>query len=186
MESEREKMLRGILYDSTDPELLLLRDKAEKLYSEYNATVGEKNPKRLEILRQLLGEVKNAIVIRPPFYCDYGCNIFAGENLYINFNCVILDCAKVTFGNNVFVGPGVHIYAGTHPSIAKERIKGPEFAKPITIGNNVWIGGSAIICPGVTIGDNTTIGAGSIVTKDIPHNVFAAGNPCKVIKDLAD
>ncbi|HEY1055070.1 MAG TPA: sugar O-acetyltransferase [Emticicia sp.] len=125
-----------------------------------------------------------AIDIQTPFYCDYGSNIFAGENLFINFNCTILDCARVIFGTNVFLAPNVQIYTAYHPIIASERIKGPELASPVTIGDNVWLGGGVIICPGVNIGSNTTIGAGSVVTKNIPANVVAAGNPCRVIREL--
>lgn len=184
MKSELEKMLTGELYNAYDTQLVDLRAKARTLLSQYNQTPYEQIEERKLLLKQLLGNFNGNIDIQAPFYCDYGCNIFAGENLYANFNCVILDCAKVFLGNNVFLGPNVQLYAGTHPLIASERIKGLEFALPINIGNNVWLGGGVIVCPGVTIGDNTTIGAGSIVVKDIPSNVLAAGNPCRVIKEL--
>ncbi|KAA3439227.1 sugar O-acetyltransferase [Rufibacter hautae] len=182
--SELQKMLDGELYQAGDPELVHMRDNARLLLSRYNAMMGASLEERNMVLKELLGKC-STIDIQPPFFCDYGAHISVGENFFMNFNCVILDCAQVTIGNNVMCGPFVQIYTAYHPVIASERIKGPELASPITIGDNVWLGGGAIICPGVTIGSNTTIGAGSVVTKDIPANVFAAGNPCKVIRSLA-
>ena len=132
----------------------------------------------------MLGEKGEGVYIEPPFYCDYGSNIFLGNKVYMNFNCVILDCNIVRIGDGTMLGPAVQIYAATHPLDAAQRAAGPELAYPVTIGRDVWIGGGAIIGPGVTIGDNTTIGAGSVVVKDIPANVFAAGNPCKAIRQL--
>ena len=184
MNSEREKMLSNELYNAADPELVELRLKARKLFSAYNQTAYEDTLKKKQFLKDLLGAIKGNIDIQAPFYCDYGLNIFVGNNVFMNFNCVILDCAKVVLGNNVFLAPNVQLYTAYHPIEALERIKGPELAAPITIGDNVWIGGGAIVCPGVSIGENSTIGAGSVVTKDIPANVVAAGNPCKVIKSL--
>ncbi|WP_068468928.1 sugar O-acetyltransferase [Candidatus Protochlamydia phocaeensis] len=184
MKTELEKMLNGELYNAYDPQLVGLRAKARTLLSQYNLIPYEQMEERKVFLKQLLGSFKDKIDIQAPFYCDYGCNIFAGENLYANFNCVILDCAKVTLGDNVLLGPNVQLYAGFHPLLASERLKGLELALPVNIGNNVWIGGGAIVCPGVTIGDNTTIGAGSVVVKDIPANVIAAGNPCRVMREL--
>ena len=183
MSTELQKMLNGELYEAWDEELTAMRDNARQLLSRYNTLISAPLEERNDVLRQLLGAC-SSIDIQPPFFCDYGSHIFAGKNFFMNFNCVILDCAKVTIGENVMCGPYVQIYTAYHPVQALERIKGPELAAPITIGNNVWLGGGAIICPGVTIGDNTTIGAGSVVTKDIPSNVFAAGNPCRVIKNL--
>lgn len=182
--TEKEKMLAGDLYVAADPELVADRKRARRLTRLYNQTTEEETAERERLLRELLGRAGSRIEIEPPFRCDYGSNIDAGDGLYMNFDCVILDCAPVRIGKNVACGPGVHIYAATHPLDAKERIKGPELARPVTIGDNVWIGGGAIICPGVTIGDNTTIGAGSVVTRDIPSNVFAAGNPCRVVRAL--
>ncbi|WP_183562855.1 sugar O-acetyltransferase [Mucilaginibacter sp. SP1R1] len=182
--TELQKMIAGELYDAGDPELVSGRSKARALFTQYNALSYDDKDAKKAILRQLLGGFENNIDIQSPFYCDYGFNIFAGDNLFLNFNCIILDCAPVTFGNNVFLAPNVQLYTAYHPIIAAERIKGPEYAAPITIGNNVWLGGGVIVCPGVTIGDNTTIGAGSVVTKDIPANVVAVGNPCQVIKKL--
>jgi maltose O-acetyltransferase len=182
--TELEKMLAGDLYNAGDEELVRMRLKSRDLCGQYNATSHDNSDQRNALLKELLGACTNRIDIQAPFYCDYGNNIFAGDNLFMNFNCVVLDCATVTFGNNVFIAPNVQIYTAHHPIMASERIKGPELASPVTIGNNVWIGGGTIICPGVTIGDNTTIGAGSVVTKDVPANVVAAGNPCRVIRTL--
>lgn len=184
IKTELQKMLAGELYDASDAELTAGRSNARKLFMEYNALDYDDKDGKRSVLKQLLGSFENNIDIQSPFYCDYGFNIFAGNNLFLNFNCIILDCARVTFGDNVFLAPNVQIYTAYHPVIAAERIKGPEYAAPITIGNNVWLGGGVIVCPGVTIGDNTTIGAGSVVTKSIPANVVAAGNPCRVIREL--
>ncbi|MGV3507854.1 MAG: sugar O-acetyltransferase [Sphingobacteriaceae bacterium] len=183
MKTEKQKMLDGELYEAWDEELTSMRVIARQLLNQYNQLIAASSEEKHSTLKQLLGKC-STIDIQPPFYCDYGKHIIADENLFMNFNCVILDCALVTIGNNVQFGPNVQIYTAYHPLKAQERIKGPELASPITIGNNVWIGGGAIVCPGVTIGDNTTIGAGSVVTRNIPDNVFAAGNPCRIIKDL--
>ncbi|MEO6000275.1 MAG: sugar O-acetyltransferase [Chitinophagaceae bacterium] len=183
MKTEYQKMLRGELYDASDNELQLLRIKARELLLIYNQSMYDKT-NRLEILQQLIGKMGKNIDIQAPFYCDYGKQIEVGDNFFANFNCVFLDCNFIKIGNNVSLGPAVQIYAASHPVLASERIKGPELAFPITIGDNVWIGGASIICAGVAIGNNTTIGAGSVVVKDIPANVVAAGNPCRVIKEL--
>lgn len=182
--SEREKMLAGMLYRANDPELMQMRHRAKKLFSEFNKLDSEKEDERTQLLQELIGRIGTHSEVIAPFYCDYGTHIELGDNVFINFNCVILDCAKVTIGNNVLLGPNVQLYAAHHPVQAQERIKGPELATPITIGDNVWLGGSVIVCPGVEIGENTTIGAGSVVTRNIPANVFAAGNPCRVIRHL--
>lgn len=183
MKTELEKMLAGELYDAGDNELLNLRIKAREWMHEYNQTPFDKET-RTALIKKLFKQTGNNIDIQTPVFIDYGCHIETGENFFANFNCVFLDCNYIKFGNNVFLGPNVQLYAATHPVIAAERIKGPELAHPIIIEDNVWIGGSSIICAGVTIGANTTIGAGSVVVKDIPANVVAAGNPCKVIKHL--
>ncbi|WP_207429772.1 sugar O-acetyltransferase [Pedobacter sp. SYSU D00535] len=183
MKTELQKMLDGELYEAWDQELTQMRAKARELLGRYNQLIAAPQEEKTNVLKELLGSC-SGIDIQPPFYCDYGSNIYAGKNFFMNFNCVILDCARVTIGDNVQCGPYVQIYTAYHPLIAAERIKGPELASPITIGDNVWIGGGAIICPGVTIGENSTIGAGSVVTRDIPANVFAAGNPCRVIRQL--
>ncbi len=178
-----QKMLAGELYDASDEVLLKLRIEARVWMQEYNNTTYDK-VLRSKLLDKVLGKAGNNIDIQTPFYIDYGCHIEVGDNFFANFNCVFLDCNHIKCGDNVFLGPNVQIYAAHHPIIAAERIKGPELASPVIIGNNVWIGGGAIICAGVTIGDNTTIGAGSVVVKNIPSNVLAVGNPCKVVKNL--
>jgi maltose O-acetyltransferase len=183
MKSEKEKMLSGENYFSNDKTLVLERAKAKKLLHKLNVTEYVMNGNARAILRELLPNAHKRIYIEPPFHCDYGYNIHLGEMVYFNVNCVVLDTAKVAIGNNVFIGPGVHIYTATHPTNAIER-RTTEFAKPVTIGNDCWIGGNSIICPGVKIGEGTTIGAGSVVTKNIPANSLAVGNPAKVIKNL--
>ncbi len=181
--TEYQKMLAGELYNAGDAELMQLRIKARNFIQEYNQTVY--NPDmRASMLQQILRKAGTNIEIQTPFFCDYGCHISLGNNFFANFNCVFLDCNFINIGNNDFLGPNVQVYTATHPVVAEERIKGPEFASPITIGDNVWVGGGSIICPGVTIGENTTIGAGSVVVKKIPPNVIAVGNPCRVIKEL--
>jgi maltose O-acetyltransferase len=183
MKTEYQKMLAAELYDAGDEELKQMRLRARSLMHEYNHNVYDKVARR-GLLQQLLGKIGANTDIQPPFFCDYGSHIEAGDNFFANFNCVFLDCNYIIIGHNVFLGPAVQVYAAHHPVIASERIKGPELAKPVTIGDNVWIGGGAIICPGVTIGSNTTLGAGSVVVKDIPENVVAAGNPCRVLREI--
>jgi maltose O-acetyltransferase len=183
MKTEKEKMLNGEWYLAHDPELVNERNKARLLFHRYNQTIDNQQELRAKILDELLG-TSNNVFIEPPFYCDYGYNIHFGENVFLNFNCVILDVMKVEIGHDVLIGPGVQINTPTHPMDWKARKQMLEFAKPIRIGSNVWIGSGAIVCPGVTIGDRSVIGAGSIVTKDIPPDVVAVGNPCKVIKKL--
>lgn len=182
--TEKEKMLAGELYNAMDPALVAGRLRARELCRAL-AALPPATPEtdKAELLAQLFGTPTN-VYITPPFFCDYGSNIRLGENVYFNFNCVVLDVAPVTIGDNTLFGPMVQIYTATHPMDASTRKSGLEFAKPITIGKDVWVGGGAIICPGVTIGDGTVIGAGSVVTRDIPAGVFAAGNPCRVIRDV--
>ncbi len=182
--TELEKMLAGELYDASDPTLVTMRSQARRLFSEYNRISYDDDAERRAVLDQLLGHAGRNLNIQAPFYCDYGKYISIGDNGFLNFNCIFLDCAQITIGDNFQCAPNVQLYTAYHPVIAAERIKGPELASPITIGNNVWLGGGVIVCPGVIIGDNTTIGAGSVVTKDIPADVFAAGNPCRVIREL--
>lgn len=176
-------MLAGEVYDAGDLVLMELRSKARELLQRYNQAVYDKD-RRSGILQQLFDKMGKNIDVQAPFFCDYGCHIQVGNNFFANFNCVFLDCNYIKMGNNVFLGPAVQIYAAHHPVEAGERIKGPELAFPVIIGDNVWIGGGSIICAGVTIGNNTTIGAGSVVIKDIPGNVVAAGNPCRVVRQL--
>ena len=186
LKSEKDKMLAGELYDASDPELTAARTNARRLMRLFNTSTEEIPDTRLKILSELLGQAGAGLWIEPPFYCDYGFNIFIGDNTYLNFNCVLLDCNIIRIGKNVQIAPTVQIYTAYHPIVAAERIKGPELAAPVTIGDNVWLGGGAIICPNVTIGQNSVIGAGSVVTKNIPANVVAAGNPCRVIRQLED
>lgn len=179
--TEKDKMLSGELYDATDPQLVIERHNARMLFQQINQMTDENKDERNELFYKLFGKAGRDLWIEPPFFCDYGSNISLGEKVFMNFNCCILDVAPVTMGNRVMLGPNVQIYTATHPMNAKARASGLEYAKPITIGDDVWIGGAAIICPGVHIGDRVVIGAGAVVTKDIPNDVFAAGNPAKVI-----
>lgn len=186
MSSEKEKMLSGELYKSFDAELLAERQRAKEIVFRYNSLQPSLVEERNELLRSLFGSVKGNFFIEPPFRCDYGCNIEIGENFYANYNLVILDCAKVTIGDNVLIGPNVGIYTAGHPLHFELRNEEWEFASPITIEDNVWIGGNVVLNPGVTIGRNSVVGSGSVVTKDIPADVVAAGNPCRVIREITD
>lgn len=183
--TEKEKMLAGELYDANyDEDLFKERCACKDLCKKYNDLEPSNIEARTKLIKQILGKTGKQITVEPNFWCDYGKNISVGENFYMNHNCVILDPAKVEFGDNVFVAPNCGFYTAGHPLDIEKRNKGLEYAKPIKVGNNVWIGGNVIVLPGVTIGDNVTIGAGSVVTKDIPSNVVAVGTPCKVIKEL--
>ena len=184
--TEREKMLAGELYLAGDAELTELRQRARRLTRLYNSTTEDEGERRTKILGELFGSMGKNIYIEPTFRCDYGGNISVGDNFYANFDCIILDVCKVTIGSNAFLAPRVGIYTATHPLDAATRNTLLEYGKPITIGNSVWIGGNAVILPGVTIGDNTVIGAGSVVTKDIPANVVAVGNPCRAVRKISD
>lgn len=177
-------MLAGEFYNASDPQLVAERQRARELCKALAALPADAPAAEYSALLDKLFVSNINAQITPPFFCDYGYNIQLGENVYFNFNCVVLDVARVTIGNNVLFGPAVQVYTATHPMTVNERRRGLEFAKPINIGNDVWIGGGAIICPGVTIGAGTVIGAGSVVVRDIPENVFAAGNPCRVIRQL--
>lgn len=181
-QTEREKMLAGELYRSADPELVAARQRARRLTRLYNATAESEPDRRIELLRELFGRTGARFEVEPPFHCDYGENIHASDNLYVNFGCVFLDCNRITIGRNAFLGPGVHIYAATHPVDPRVRSNGVEFALPVKIGDDVWIGGGSVVCPGVTIGDGVTVGAGSVVTRDIPPYVVAVGNPCRILR----
>ena len=185
MSSERDKMLAGELYDPLDPDLVAARNLARDLCQNLNATREAQGDERRAILRQLFGAGGDTVWMQPPFFCDYGSNIFLGQRVFFNFNCVVLDVCRITIGDYTLFGPAVQIYTATHPINAELR-RQQEFAKPITIGGDVWVGGGAVICPGVNIGDRTVIGAGSVVTRDIPPGVFAAGNPCRVIREIID
>ena len=183
---EREKMINGERYNPADKTLLKDREYAKTLCYKYNNLQPSESKKRKELLKKILSKTGETFLIEQPFQCDYGCNIEIGENFYANHGLIILDPAKVKFGNNVFIGPNCGFYTPEHPLDAENRIKGYEYAFPINIGNNVWFGGNVVILSGVTIGDNSVIGAGSVVTKDIPANVIAAGNPCKVIREITE
>lgn len=180
--TERERMLSGELYLASDPELAAARRKARRLTRAYNATTEEEIERRAELLKELFGAIGRRAEIEPPFHCDYGSNIRAGAGLFMNFGCVVLDCAEVVIGDGVLMGPGVHLYAATHPIDAAARKSGRELAKPIRIGNNVWIGGRAVIGPGVTIGDDAVIGAGAVVTKDVRAGAVVAGVPARELR----
>jgi acetyltransferase-like isoleucine patch superfamily enzyme len=182
--TDKEKMLKGQLYQAFTEELSRERQKAKELLWEYNLSPPGAIEKRKEIITRLLGKVSSNFWIEPPFYCDYGYNITIGENFYANYNCTILDCAQVIIGDNVMCGPNVSLFTAGHPLDFQIRNQGWEYAYPIIIGNNVWLGGGGIVNPGITIGDNAVIGSGSVVTKDIPANSLAVGNPCQVIRKL--
>jgi maltose O-acetyltransferase len=183
--TEKEKCHLGLLYDANyDKELLADRERVKELLYDYNRLRPSQQEEKTQLLKSFLGKTGNSLIIEPPFACDYGYNIEVGENFYANVNLVILDGAKVRIGANAFIAPNVGIYTAGHPLDAEQRNRGLEYARPVTIGDNVWIGAGVNILPGVTIGDNTVIGAGSVVTKDIPSNVLAVGNPCRVVKEI--
>lgn len=181
---ELTKMISGEPYDPSTPELRDMRSHARALTAEYNQTTRDQEDTRAEILNKLFGTIQGDIKIEPSFNCDYGKNIHVGANFYANFHCVILDCAEVRIGNNCFIGPQVGIYTACHPIDPYERISGVESAKPISIGDNCWIGGHATINPGVTLGDNVVVASGSVVTKSFSDNVVIGGNPAKVLKKI--
>ena len=183
--TEKEKLLAGEVYSATDPELLKELNECKDIIFRYNQLLPSKRAERTALLKSLLGHVgDDNILINQPFYCDYGSNISVGKRFFANFNFTVLDEARVTIGDDCFVGPNVSIYTACHSTDPVERNSRREWGEPVTIGDNVWIGGSVTILPGVTIGDNVTIGAGSVVTRDIPEGVIAAGNPCRVIKRI--
>lgn len=185
--TEKEKSHLGLLYDANyDKELIEERLYAKGMCYEYNRLHPANTEGREEIIRKLLGSTAERFLIEQPFVCDYGYNIEIGENFYINHNSVMLDGAKITFGDNVFVAPNCGFYTAGHALDVEQRNQGLEVAFPIAVGNNVWIGGGVSVLPGVAIGDNTVIGAGSVVTKDIPSGVLAAGNPCRVIREITE
>lgn len=182
--TQKEMMLSGMLYNSRDKELQEDAKRSRRITRLFNNTTEEQGSYRTELLKELFGRTGEHIHIEPPFRCDYGSNTYIGENFYANFDCIILDVAEVNIGNNCLVGPRVCIYTPVHPYDAEIRAIGIEMGKPVTIGNSVWIGGNAVINPGVKIGNNVIIGSGSVVTRDIPDDVIAAGNPCRVIRPI--
>jgi maltose O-acetyltransferase len=185
MRTERDKMLAGELYDSLDPDLARDRDRARDLCQTLNATRESDREIRHQILLQLFAKGGDTVWMQPPFFCDYGSNIELGERVFFNFNCVLLDVCPIKIGNFTLFGPGVQILTPVHPLEAGLRRK-QEYGKPIEIGSDVWVGGGALILPGVRIGSKTVIGAGSVVTRDVPERVFAAGNPCRVIREITE
>ncbi|WP_417067490.1 sugar O-acetyltransferase [Niveibacterium terrae] len=182
--SEREKMLSGESYFAMDAELVKMRRRARSICRQLNALSDDDEQERKALIRSLFCTESENVWVTSPFHCDYGVNIKVGERVLFNFNCVVLDCAEVHIGDNVLIGPGVHIYTGQHPLDAARRVKGECSARSVVIGADVWIGGGAIICPGVRIGKGSVIGAGSVVTRDIPEGVVCAGNPCRVLRKL--
>lgn len=184
MRSEKDKILRGQLYDPLDPQLSAERRRARLLVQAFNDTRDDQSEERARLLRELIPAAGRGVWIEPPFYCDYGRNITLGDKVFFNFNCVVLDVAPVRIGSGVLVGPAVQIYAATHPMSGGARRAGLESGQVVEVGDDVWIGGGAIICPGVRIGARSVIGAGSVVTRDIPEGVFGAGNPCRIIREV--
>ncbi|MGF1697123.1 sugar O-acetyltransferase [Vibrio lamellibrachiae] len=183
--SEKQKMLAGEPYQAWDEELFQSRIECRKILRELNNSIPNTSEWRAAS-DELIPNAPDAY-LEPPFRCDYGSNIKLGKNFYANFNCVMLDVAEITIGDNVMLAPNVQLYTASHPLNAKERVvDGVEFGVPITIGDNAWLGGGVIVCPGINIGENSVIGAGSVVTRDIPANVVAAGNPCRVIRAIND
>jgi maltose O-acetyltransferase len=185
MKSEKEKMLAGELYQASDPELVQERLQARELMRLLNSSAPAEPENRVSLLRKLVGKAGKNPWIEVPFYCDYGYNIQMGEDCFFNFNCVVLDVCEVKLGDRVLIGPAVQIYTATHPLDAQERGAFWEFGKPIVIGSDVWIGGGAVICPGVILGDRVVVAAGAVVTKSFPSDVVIGGNPAKIIRYLS-
>ncbi|MGZ8376737.1 MAG: sugar O-acetyltransferase [Gemmatirosa sp.] len=185
MSTEREKMLAGELYDPNDPELVSGRGRARDLCQALNATREGDTDERRRILRDLFAAGGDTVWMQPPFFCDYGTNIALGARVFFNFNCVVLDVCRVRIGDHTLFGPAVQIYTPLHPMDAELRRRA-EYGKPVDIGADVWVGGGAIILPGVRIGDRSVIGAGSVVTRDVPDGVVAVGNPCRVVRAIGD
>lgn len=182
--SQLERMLAGEFYLSSDPVLVEMRRRARELTRRFNATREDQPDERLALLRSLFGTLGERCEVEPTFRCDYGFHIHAGDGLYMNFDCVILDVCEVRIGYSCFFGPGVHVYTATHPLDAALRSSGAEMGKPVRIGDRVWIGGRAVILPGVSVGDEAVIGAGSVVTRDVPPRTLVAGNPARVVRTI--
>jgi len=184
MTGQKARMLAGEMYLASDPELVAAHLRAQALLARFNATPADAHDARRALLSELFVRLGEGSVVKPTLRCDYGFNIAIGERSFINFDCVLLDCNRITIGDEVQIAPGVHIYTATHPIDAAQRRSGAEFALPVVIGDGAWLGGGAIVCPGVSIGQNTVVGAGSVVTRDLPANVVAVGNPCRVVRRL--
>lgn len=184
MKTEKEKMLNGEMYDPADPVLVKEREEARRLVRLFNQTTEQEDEKRVELLKELLGSTGKDVYMEPNIRFDYGYNTHVGENFFANFDCTFLDVCEILIGDNCMLAPAVQIYTATHPLDPVERNSGKEYAKPVIIGDNVWIGGHAIINPGVTIGDNVVVASGAVVTKDVPNNVVVGGNPARIIKEI--
>jgi maltose O-acetyltransferase len=184
MTSQKEKMLAGELYDASDPELQAAHQHAQVLLARFNASTPDALTERQQILRELFETCGDGVTVKPNLRVDYGFNVHLGARSFMNYDCVLLDCHRIEIGEDVQMGPGVHIYTASHPLDANQRHTGLELALPVSIGDGVWLGGGTIVCPGVSIGTNTVVGAGSVVVKDLPAGVLAAGNPCRMIREL--
>jgi maltose O-acetyltransferase len=182
----KERMLRGELYLAGDPELAADHARAQDLLERYDATPHAAQDERDRLLRELLGEVGEGVVVKPPFRCDYGRHISIGDRTFVNYGCVLLDVAAIRIGSACQLATNVQLLTATHPVDPEPRRLGWEYAEPITLGDNVWLGGGAIVCPGVTIGDDTVVGAGAVVTRDLPAGVVAVGNPARVLREIGD
>jgi len=181
---QKSKMLAGELYLASDPELETAHLKAQTILSKFNTTAADAVQERYALPTQLFAQFGEGSILKPTLRCYYGFNIAIGKHTFINYDCVFLDCNKIMIGDEVQIAPGVHIYTATHPLDAKTRRAGLEYALPVSIGDGVWLGGRAIVCPGVSIGENTVIGAGSVVTRDLPANVLAVGSPCRIVREI--
>jgi len=186
MSEMMERMLRGDLYLADDPELIAGMTRAQELFERFNATRHDEREERARLLRELLGSVGDDVVIRPPFRCDYGSHITIGAGTFVNYDCVMLDCAPIAIGAACQIATAVQLLTPTHPVDPGPRRAGWEAAEPITLGDNVWLGGGVIVCPGVTIGGDTVVGAGAVVTRDLPAGVVAVGNPARVLREIGE
>lgn len=186
MKNQQERMIAGKLYIAEGEDIVRASDKSERLTYEFNHSRHTEKARRQALLRELFGSIGKNFVVKPTFRCDYGSNIYIGDNFFANYDCMMVDVTTVHIGDNVFFGPRVHVFTAAHPIDSKVRNTNLEFGKPVKIGNSVWVGGNTVINPGVTIGSNVVIGSGSVVTRDIPDNVVAVGNPCRVIRDITD
>jgi maltose O-acetyltransferase len=184
MPTETERMLAGELYDPSDPTLAADRERARDLARRYNATSGAERSRRDDLLRELFDAVGDGVVVHPPVRCDYGYNVAVGDGCFANYGCVFLDAAPISFGDRCLLGPGVHVYTPTHPIDPDERATGRERAEPVTVGDDVWIGGRAVLNPGVTVGDGAVIASGAVVTEDVPARTVVGGNPGRVIREI--
>ncbi|WP_243545007.1 sugar O-acetyltransferase [Pseudodesulfovibrio tunisiensis] len=182
--TEFRKMIQGLAYNADDEELNALRLKARQLFKAFNDSAPDRKEERTALLRRLFGAMGAGVLIEPPFFCDYGCNILLGDNVFFNFGCTILDPGMVRIGSNVKFGPSVSVYTATHPVEASKRLSGLEYGHAVTVGDNVWIGGGAILCPGVTVGENAMVAAGAVVTKDVPPCTMVGGNPARIIRRI--